>query len=153
MQIRIRGENKKISAKEIRFATKWMGSLIMSKQLLKGLQLTISFKCEKGLAGSTEIADYENRLPKEFLIRLDPTETRISTLKTLAHELVHVKQFARGEMVELIRTNYTKWNKKYIDEQRFEYWDLPWEIEAYGREYGMYRRYANHLRDHGIKFK
>lgn len=153
MQIKIKGENKKISLKELRFATKWMSSLIMSSQLLKGLQLTITFKSEKGLAGSTEITDYENRLPKEFIIRLDPTEHRTQTLRTLAHELVHVKQFARGEMVELIRTNYTKWNKQYIKESKFDYFDLPWEIEAFGREYGMYRRYIDHIKDKRIKFE
>lgn len=45
-------------------------------------------------------------------------------LGTLAHELVHVKQFVRGELNESL----THWkNKNY---SKAEYWDQPWEKEA-----------------------
>ena len=43
---------------------------------------------------------------------------------TLAHEMVHVKQFARGELNESL----TKWKNKDCSDK--EYWDQPWEIEA-----------------------
>ena len=152
MYIRVRGVNQKITPKEIRYAAEWMGSLIMSSQLRKNLTLTINFKAEKDHLGSTEITDYEDRLPRKFLILLDPKSPRTSTIKTLAHELVHVKQFARGEMVDLVRTKHIKWNKQYIDQDKVDYWDLPWEIEAFGREYGMYRRYINHVREEKIQF-
>lgn len=46
-------------------------------------------------------------------------------LKTLAHEMVHVKQFARGEL----DFGLTRWkSNKYCD--KIEYWDQPWEKEA-----------------------
>jgi hypothetical protein len=46
-------------------------------------------------------------------------------LSTLAHEMVHVKQFARGELSLDMKT----WkNKKDCD--NIEYWDQPWEKEA-----------------------
>ena len=45
-------------------------------------------------------------------------------LATLAHELVHVKQFVRGELNESL----TRWkNKNYANT---DYWDQPWEKEA-----------------------
>lgn len=45
-------------------------------------------------------------------------------VSTLAHELVHVKQFARHELNESL----THWkNKNY---SKTEYWDQPWEKEA-----------------------
>lgn len=45
-------------------------------------------------------------------------------LSTLAHEMVHVKQFARGEVNESL----TRWkNRDYSDT---DYWNRPWEKEA-----------------------
>ena len=45
-------------------------------------------------------------------------------LSTLAHELVHIKQFARGELNE----GLTRWKNK--NHEKTEYWDQPWEKEA-----------------------
>ena len=45
-------------------------------------------------------------------------------MSTLAHELVHVKQFARGELDPALQ--YWK-GKNHMDT---EYWQQPWEIEA-----------------------
>lgn len=45
-------------------------------------------------------------------------------MSTLAHELVHVKQFARGELTE----NLQYWKGK--DHSETKYWDQPWEKEA-----------------------
>ena len=43
----------------------------------------------------------------------------------LAHEMVHVKQFARGEM----NADLTRWkSNRYAG--NIEYWDQPWEKEA-----------------------
>jgi hypothetical protein len=45
-------------------------------------------------------------------------------LTTLAHEMVHVKQFARGEL----EPSLTRWKKRVDDFD--DYWDQPWEKEA-----------------------
>ena len=45
-------------------------------------------------------------------------------LTTLAHEMVHVKQFARNELDSAL----TVWKGK--DHTNTEYWDQPWEREA-----------------------
>lgn len=73
-----------------------------------------------------------------------------SHLKTLAHEMVHVKQYAlreltknlvvsRGGKVSMV--SYWKGEKYKAKRKEDEYWDCPWEIEAYGREEGLYRRF------------
>ena len=153
MQVIIRGKNPRIKAEELKFAVEWMGRLIMSQVLLDNLDITLSFKEEEGVVGTTEITDTDcNPLPRSFLIRLNPKISRITTIKTLAHELVHVKQFARGEFKDTKYPNLSRRNKQIINHDRVDYWDLPWEIEAFGREYGMYRRYTNHLRESKIKF-
>lgn len=45
-------------------------------------------------------------------------------LSTLAHELVHVKQFCRGEL----NPTLSRWKTK--DYTNADYWDQPWEKEA-----------------------
>jgi hypothetical protein len=45
-------------------------------------------------------------------------------LSTLAHEMAHVKQFARHELNESL----TRWKNKNCS--NIEYWDQPWEKEA-----------------------
>lgn len=46
-------------------------------------------------------------------------------LSTLAHEMVHVRQFAKGEL----NSTMSQWkSNKYCD--NIEYWDQPWEKEA-----------------------
>ena len=60
----------------------------------------------------------------------------VEILKTLAHELVHVKQYALGEL---------KWRDagllykgvNHNPENLMEYFETPYEIEAYGREKGL----------------
>jgi hypothetical protein len=45
-------------------------------------------------------------------------------LTTLAHEMVHIKQFARGELSSSLQ----HWKGR--DHSDTEYWDQPWEKEA-----------------------
>jgi len=45
-------------------------------------------------------------------------------LTTLAHEMVHVKQFARGEL----SPTFSRWKK--LEREFDDYWEQPWENEA-----------------------
>lgn len=49
-------------------------------------------------------------------------------LTTLAHELVHVKQYVKKEMPK--------------DITKGDYWDRPHEVEAHGREIGLFIRWC-----------
>ena len=65
------------------------------------------------------------------------TEVAYEILKTLGHELVHVKQYVRGEL-STDRNGLLRYNGVHYDPQNLlEYFDLPYEIEAYGREKGL----------------
>jgi|TARA_B100000925_G_C21998226_1_gene469993 hypothetical protein len=50
-------------------------------------------------------------------------------LTTLAHEMVHVKQYELGQL-------------NHDDESEYDYWDKPSEIEAHGREIGLFITWA-----------
>ena len=59
-------------------------------------------------------------------------------LETVAHEMVHVKQYARREL----HPAHNTWCGKTYNPDKVSYWDLPWEIEAHGRETGLFIRWA-----------
>lgn len=56
-------------------------------------------------------------------------------LSTLAHEMVHVKQFARGELDE----NLTYWKGR--NHGNTDYWDQPWEREARRLQHKMVQKF------------
>jgi hypothetical protein len=81
-----------------------------------------------------------DRVPRDFVIRLDAGIDEVNLLKTVAHEMVHVKQIARNELKELICSPYFRFHKDYYHKNT-DYFDKPWEIEAHGREEGLVIRW------------
>lgn len=79
-----------------------------------------------------------NDRPRDFTIEADASSKLRSLLMTIAHEMVHVKQFARNEQKQLLVANRVKWMGKTVNTDKFDYWELPWEIEAHGREIGLF---------------
>ena len=49
----------------------------------------------------------------------------------LAHEMVHVKQYARGQITHGKNLNSRFWMGKKF---KGHYYDLPWEVEAFSKE-------------------
>lgn len=145
MRVRVRGKSTKMSSREFVQATKWMSSLLLSTKMTKNLFIKINLKKQGGLKGSTEPLDCLIK-PREFEICIDPSMSKENLLCTLAHELVHVKQFAKNELGAAVQGCRQRWNGNYIDTEKLNYWDQPWEIEAYGREYGLFVRYCDHVR-------
>lgn len=120
----------------------FVGSKLMPRMAPK---LSIEFCFVTGLFKREgvfgDVGFYEgDRTPRDFVIRLDPSIDSIDLLKTVAHEMVHVKQIARAELVELIRTPYYRFHKDYYHKST-DYFDKPWEIEAHGREEGLVIRW------------
>jgi hypothetical protein len=79
--------------------------------------------------------------PRDFEIEVNKDLTMRTLLETVAHELVHVKQYARKELFETSVGKH-RWLNEWYDEGTTSYWDLPWEIEAHGRETGLFVRWA-----------
>jgi len=79
--------------------------------------------------------------PKRFELEINSGARLRRVLETVAHEMVHVKQFAKGELYQGIRAAKHRWQGDWIDDN-IDYWDLPWEIEAHGREVGLFVRWA-----------
>ena len=75
---------------------------------------------------------------RTFEIELDRKLPLRKLMETLAHEMVHVKQYARREFHPV----YNMWRGKTYNPEKVSYWDLPWEIEAHGRETGLFVRWC-----------
>ena len=56
---------------------------------------------------------------------------------TLAHEMVHVKQLAKGTLKQVNGVSYWK-GKRY--RKNHKYLNLPWEIEAFSKQELLFRR-------------
>ena len=81
---------------------------------------------------------------RDFEIEVDSRLPLRKMMETVAHEMVHVKQYARREMNDWqYKEVYYKWKGTYVPDST-DYWDLPWEIEANGRECGLFIRWAQH---------
>mgnify|MGYP001207091043 FL=1 len=82
-----------------------------------------------------------NHRPKEFTIRVDKSYSLRRMLESIAHEMVHVAQFATGRWVELENTKITRFEGKEYKKLP-NYWNRPWEIEAHGREVGLFLQWV-----------
>jgi hypothetical protein len=55
-------------------------------------------------------------------------------LKSLAHEIVHVSQYARGELNETM----TRWRGQKVNADQIAYHEQPWEQQAMELEDTLY---------------
>lgn len=127
--------------------------MMIEDEVLDTLTLCINLKDYKNteFIGLTKGKDLTH-----FTIQLDNTFPRPKTLRTLAHELVHVKQFHLQQLglQQLVKEGvaHTLWNGKLVDETKSSHWDYPWEIEANGREEGLLERYQIFIKTYAVNF-
>jgi len=60
--------------------------------------------------------------------------------------MIHVKQYAKGELKDYLRLNSVKWKGKVYDDEKIDYWDHPWEKEAHEKEQVLYDMFKQDLR-------
>ena len=127
-----------------------MARLVESKRLRKYISIDVHFR-HHSAEGEALIDSHANTYrPREFRVIIDhhrlekdsygrvrdTTEWAHEVLKTLAHELVHVKQYVMGELS--VRRGDLHYRGVHYDVKTLtEYFELPYEIEAYGREKGL----------------
>jgi hypothetical protein len=72
-----------------------------------------------------------------FLVVLKPTRNWVNLGVTLAHELTHVAQFAKGLLKPTAKGR--TWKGKFYKADH-PYLDQPWEIQAFERQELIFRR-------------
>ena len=127
-----------------------MAKLVPSSRLRKNISIDVHLRhhAEGGEAMMTEFTNPKR--PREFKVIIDhhraemddygrtrsDTEWGHTILQTLAHELVHVKQYVMGELKYTTHGMVYK-RTTYSPKNFFDYFETPYEIEAYGREVGL----------------
>ena len=61
-------------------------------------------------------------------------------VKTVCHEMVHVKQYARNEMTDSTWKGKLRWRNRFI-KKNTSYSKLPWEREAYRKQKTLAKSY------------
>ena len=148
MILHVKGSNK-ATRKLVESAAWFYAEKLMGKRLMGSLEITINLKknllAKEGNEGSAMWEDDGYR-SREFTIELDTTVKIRNLLITLAHEMVHVKQWAKDEMYEYMNgAGLVRFKGEKIHLELTDYWDYPWEIEAYGKQLGLFVRFCEYM--------
>lgn len=123
----------------LKCATEYYCGSLMSPRLIRNISISIVLKKDLEEDGFCCIEEYNTAgKPREFVIEIDKKLNKRTMLTVLAHECVHVKQYAMGELDD----GMTVWRGRRVNSDKLPYWDHPWEIEAYGKEKGLFVRFA-----------
>jgi len=141
MDVNVKGGSKS-QKKYVRSMVAYCAKKMMPR--MKNLEFNVHIKNfgkddSWGYCIPTDYADSSR--PREFEIDINKQAKLRRMLETVAHEMVHAKQFAKGELYESARTNKHRWQGKWLNKEP-NYWDQPWEIEAHGRECGLFIQWA-----------
>ena len=121
------------------------GKRIMSSRMYDSLEVNLHLRDKmqerEGVYGTCIWMD-DNYRPKEFEINIDRGMKQRLLLESVAHEMVHVKQWATGQLYDYIDGDTSRYDGKKYSKSKMDYYDYPWEIEAYGREAGLFVRWA-----------
>ena len=117
---------------------KFVESLLPS--MLAQLKLTKSKKLLHVIIDPT-LEDLGTTVPLKgldtYLVVLKPVKDLAVLGATLAHELTHVAQFAKGTLQ--ITPRGKRWKGKYYG-RKVPYLDQPWEIQAFAKQEIIMRR-------------
>jgi hypothetical protein len=154
MNIDIAGRSKTICRAELMFAAGFFAQYLMGTRLVKNLDIALFVKNMDGIADGF-CHPYEcGKNPRAFEISVNAKKQRHKILQILAHEMVHVKQYAKNELKSDNPLSASFAGKAYkITSSLEDYLNYPWEIEAFGREQGLYLMYQIFLKQEKIKFK
>ncbi len=140
INVKINNLPKTIDRKRIKAAVSFYADKLIGKRLSKNVYLTLSF----GKKSLNDICwEDDNLRPREFSIGLSSLQTTDEVLLVLAHEMIHVKQYVKGELKDYITKPDPYWKGKPYSRKKVNYYDLPWEIEAYEKETALYEKFLN----------
>ncbi len=129
-------------------ACKYYADILLPKHIAEKIVVDVEFtnRLEKDADGYCDVSGHSKHgKPREFEIQIRKNKSKRYMMMTLSHEFVHLKQYALGELDEGMNV----WKGKRVPANT-DYWDTPWEIEAHGREYGLWTRFA---KAHKIRYK
>lgn len=108
-------------------AINFFADKLLSNQMARHIAIEFKFTKKLECLGLTTIEGYNSKnKPREFLIEINSNQSEDEIIKTISHELVHVKQYCTGELNDKMSV----WRGQSVPDE-LEYHNQPWEIEAY----------------------
>jgi hypothetical protein len=118
-------------------AIQFFADKLFTPQKRRHLHLNVKYRKKMEYLGLASVEDYNVLgMPNAFLIEVK-RNTEEEMLKTLAHEICHCLQYARGELNE----EMTYWRGKKVNSDEIPYFEQPWEIEAESKGLQLYNEY------------
>lgn len=150
MNIEVFGSPTSISKDMAIKALRFYSERLMSSRLHSKLNIRLFFKLDliktDGLEASCVWED-KNIRAREFMVLVDSGLIKSKLLMSLAHEAVHIRQYATGQLKHYMRkTPDIKWLDTFVDDTKVPYHELPWEVEAWDLEPVLYRDFLKHKR-------
>ena len=132
MEIKVEG-----SRRNRKFVEALLPSMLSQLKLdncRKGLLIRIYNECE----GNSGVTLDLTAVTGSYVVVIKPQRKLKDIGLTLAHELVHVKQMAKGTLKSTTGGRHLWANKCYS--KKTKYLDRPWEVEAFSRQEIILRR-------------
>jgi hypothetical protein len=146
MKISVRGKTDGLTKNSTRYICKQASELLLSPKLSNNIYVQIQYmKLEDDSWGYCSPTDFECRLHREFEILINSQISKINQVKTLVHEMVHLKQFAKGEFKQYQNESYS-WLGKRMQISSEDYYNMPWEIEAVEMERTLCQEIAKKMK-------
>lgn len=132
-------------------AAEFYASILLTEKRAKKIILDIDINPDIEDMASC-VCEEDKKNPNEFTITIRGHEDDDDILRSLAHEMVHLKQHVKNELRTSLKLSKSgksktvvKWHGKTVRFTKNEdhYFDSPWEIEAFGREGSLYYRYID----------
>ena len=123
-------------------ALAYFADRLMPYQLHRHITVDVVFRRNMGHLGVTIIDEYnKSGNPRHFIIEVNSNQNDGERVRTLAHEMVHIKQYCRKELNE----EATVWRDEVVN-PNLSYDEQPWEIEAHSLGDTLYEEYNDFKR-------
>ena len=151
MEIMVRGNNAFISKKEQKYVLNFFGNILLGPRLGKNITIELH-NCShfnRRNMGYCNPIDWNYNSPRDFEILLNCQMSKEDQIVTLAHEMVHVKQYARNEW-KVFDDDIHKWMGKRMYMPESKYKKMPWEKEARLSEPWLKHFYEQHCENNNL---
>lgn len=134
-KIKVVGGNRK-KRKLIKNAARWMLGYTLGNRLASNITLKINVtdQMKDTLFYGSVIWEDDNHRPRKYDMELCNYLKDSMLYKVLAHEIVHIRQYATGDLKDLAtHADYCKWKNTLVQSEgrgSGSYFNLPWEVEA-----------------------
>jgi len=120
--------------------TSWFMNKFLSRHKV-GVEILHRGLNREGVYGYCDFVDDNSRRPRHFLIELNTHLDEELYVKTLLHELTHLRQWVMGS--PQLRRGKMCYCKEPVE--KYDYWHQPHEIEAREQEETLYEQYLQEV--------